>query len=529
MTPRPPVRINAPALVLRVMANILQGPKILLTKVANGQIESSVGVTVGAVCVVMAPVLFISAAADFWNRGDDGVELLILGLVVGLIGLAVLGVSRFPSGLPVARLFVAFVAGAFASLIVATAAHYFSSAATSLDVAVAEAASTVSGTNASVIQAETLSLGITLFRSLGQWLSAAAIIVVVVRIMPHLGVGGLDADGGVVTRSARRLAPKSGSTMIRLLALYAALTGVLLVAYGVAGMSFVESLVHALTTISSGGFSTRSGSIGAFGSVAIEWIAICGMVIAGTSLPLIFRALQQKDMSRFGRSVEFRAYVGLIVAAVVTTLAWSSQWPNESNVREAVFSVISAISTTGFYSSELRSTAYGAESILLILMLIGGMSASVAGGFKVIRLMVLGKYIRRELRRSIHPAMVEKIHLGRSSIGDVAMSRIIGELFLAIMIILPMAMLFSADGLNFKAAFSFAISSLSNVGFAFGLDRTDQHLQALGAIGHIAAAMLMMIGRISATPVFVALGGIGEPAQREIRRLRLRRKQKVIR
>ena len=236
------------------MANILQGPKILLTKVANGQIESSVGVTVGAVCVVMAPVLFISAAADFWNRGDDGVELLILGLVVGLIGLAVLGVSRFPSGLPVARLFVAFVAGAFASLIVATAAHYFSSAVTSLDVAVAEAASTVSGTNASVIQAETLSLGITLFRSLGQWLSAAAIIVVVVRIMPHLGVGGLDADGGVVTRSARRLAPKSGSTMIRLLALYAALTGVLLVAYGVAGMSFVESLVHAFTTISSGGF-----------------------------------------------------------------------------------------------------------------------------------------------------------------------------------------------------------------------------------------------------------------------------------
>ena len=89
MTPRPPGSINAPALVLRVMANILQGPKILLTKVPNGQIESSVGVTVGAVCVVMAPVLFISAAADFWDRGDDGVELLILGLVVGLIAFCI--------------------------------------------------------------------------------------------------------------------------------------------------------------------------------------------------------------------------------------------------------------------------------------------------------------------------------------------------------------------------------------------------------------------------------------------------------
>ena len=116
------------------------------------------------------------------------------------------------------------------------------------------------------------------------------------------------------------------------------------------------------------------------------------------------------------------------------------------------------------------------------------------------RFMVLGRYIGRELRRSIHPSAVEKIHLGKSSIGEVALARIIGELFLATMVILAMVLLFTADGLNFEAAFSFAISALSNVGFAFGLGGPNEHLQALGAIGHLSGALLMLIGRVSITP-----------------------------
>ena len=300
-------------------------------------------------------------------------------------------------------------------------------------------------------------------------------------------------------------------------------------AYLLAGMPWVDSVIHALTTLSSGGFSTRSGSIGSFQSGAIEWVAILGMLVAGTSLPLMYRAMRRADLHRFIRSIEFRVYIGMVLVVVVAILAWSGEWPTLASTRHAIFATTSAISTTGYLSSDLESVPFGGEALLLVLMVVGGMSASVAGGFKVMRFMVLGRYIRRELRRSIHPTVVERIHLGKSSIGEVALARIIGELFLATMVILAMVLLFTADGLNFEAAFSFAISALSNVGFAFGLGEPTEHLHALGAVGQLSGALLMLIGRVSITPILVSLGGIGEPLQREVRRWRLTRHEKAVR
>ena len=87
----------------------------------------------------------------------------------------------------------------------------------------------------------------------------------------------------------------------------------------------------------------------------------------------------------------------------------------------------------------------------------------------------------------------------------------------------------SSDGLNFEAAFSFAISALSNVGFAFGLNGPEEHLRTLGTLGHLAAASLMLVGRISVTPLLVTLGGLGEPMQRDFRRWRLTRHEKAVR
>jgi trk system potassium uptake protein TrkH len=294
-------------------------------------------------------------------------------------------------------------------------------------------------------------------------------------------------------------------------------------------MPWIDSVIHALTTLSSGGFSTRSGSIGSFESGAIEWVAILGMLVAGTSLPLMFRALRRGDLHRFVRSVEFRVYLGTVTLVVVSILAWSEGLPTLTSARHAIFVTTSAISTTGYLSSNVQNVPFGGEALLLVLMMIGGMSASVAGGFKVMRFMVLGRYIGRELRRSIHRSAVEKIHLGRSSIGETALARIIGELFLATMIIVPVVLVFSADGLGVEGAFTFAVSSISNVGIAFGDAWPLGHLNSLGAIGHLAAALLMVVGRVSITPVLVALGGVGEPMQRSLRRWRLTRREGSVR
>ena len=529
MTPRSPVRGAGSALVRRLTLWIRHFSLKLQRYGAHGRFESAIGVTVGAVWLGITPLFLLCAVVDYFDGGPDAAALLLSGAAIAFAGVVALWLSEFPSALPLKRLFAALVCGVLAALVAATAAHFVTGVASTVDSSLAEGAATITGTNSSTVNPEQLSLGMLLFRAFGQWLASAGLIVVLVRIAPHLGVGGLDADGGVSTRSARRLAPKSGSTMVRLMLLYVSLTVVLLVAYSLAGMPLVDSVVHCLTTVSSGGFSSRSGSIGAFNSGAIEWVAIAGMLIAGTSLPLIFRAFRRGDLHRFARSVEFRTYIGLIVTAVFAALAWSGNWPKADDVRETIFAVTSAVSTTGFVVRDLNSISYGAEAVLLVLMVIGGMSASVAGGFTVMRLMVVSSYIGRELRRSIHPATVEKIHLGKSSIGEVALARIIGELFLSAAVILPLALVLSSDGLNFEAAFSFAISALSNVGFAFGLNGPEEHLRTLGTLGHLAAASLMLVGRISVTPLLVTLGGLGEPMQRDFRRWRLTRHEKAVR
>ena len=371
MTPRPPVRASAPALLHRLTANLLAGSGSFIERLCKGKIESASGVTVGAVWVLTAPVFFLCSAVDFLDGGPDYFPLLVSGVIVEIAGLVVVRFGRFPSTLPISRLFTAVVSGALAALSAVTFAHLATGTSIAVDVALVEAAATITGTNATTIDAEALSLGMISFRAIGQWLSAAAIIVVLVRVLPHLGVGGLDADGGVATRSARRLAPRSGSTMARLMSVYVGLTGLFAMAYLLAGMPWVDSVIHALTTLSSGGFSTRSGSIGSFQSGAIEWVAIFGMLVAGTSLPLMFRAMRRADLHRFVRSVEFRAYLGIILVVVVAILAWSDEWPTVASIRYAIFATTSAISTTGYLSSGLGTVPFGGEALLLVLMVVG--------------------------------------------------------------------------------------------------------------------------------------------------------------
>ena len=127
--------------------------------------ESAVGVTVGAVWVLSAPVFVFCAAVDFLDRGPDCIPLLVSGLLVGLLGLLVVRLSSFPSSLPVSRLFASVVSGAVAALIAVTVAHLATDTSIALDVALVEAAATVTGTNASTLNADSMSLGVTLLRA----------------------------------------------------------------------------------------------------------------------------------------------------------------------------------------------------------------------------------------------------------------------------------------------------------------------------------------------------------------------------
>ena len=529
MTPRPPSKAPPPGLVQRALTVVFRWAHRLLLQLSQGRLDTVVGVTVGAVWLLMSLLFAVAAVVDLVRGGPDWGVLFLVGALVGLGGFVSARLSHFPSTLTVPRLFAAVVSGTTAAVVAMTIAHLATGTTSAVDVAFAEAAATVTGTNATAIDPGVMSDGVIMLRAAGQWAGGAALIVILVRVLPHLGVGGLDADGGVATRSARRLSPRTGATMGRLLLLYLALTGLVAVAYLVVGMPFVDSGIHAMTTISTGGFSSRAASIGGYDSAAIEWVAIAGMTIGGTSLPLMFLATRRKDLRRFARSLEFRLYVVFIVFVAFSIVVWSDAAPTHDGIRSALFAATSAASTTGYVAGDFAAIPPGGTGLLMVLMLIGGMSASVAGGFKVVRFLALASYINRELRRALHPTATETVHLGRSSIGEVALSRIVGELIAAILLLVPAGIVLSSGGLDLEEAFSFAVSAMSNVGPAFGGLAPDGHLAALNGVGHVGAGLIMILGRIGVLPVFVSLLVLGQPVFRTIRARSLGRREPVLR
>mgnify|MGYP006086010263 CR=1 FL=1 len=529
MTPRP--SRGGPSLG-RLKIRIARGlyvVKFALRGYSNGKFESAGAVTAGIVALCIWLIFLVCAFFDSARGGSVWLELLAVGTAALVIGLFILKYVRVPKYLSTARLFRALLSGTLASIAFVMLGLLVTGATESTTLAFVEAASTVTGTNASTIDVSKIEPGVMLLRALGQWVAGAALIVILVRVLPHLGVGGLDADGGVATRSARRLSPKSSGTVFRLLMLYIGLTGLIGVGYISAGMPLVDSAMHSLTTISTGGFSTQVGSIGAYQSGAIEWVGVVGMFIAGISLPLIFLAIRRKDPKRFWRSYEFRFYSLVVLAAASFNAISTGQMLTPEIVRSSLFKVTSAASTTGYIDSVSTLPSAGGQSIVIIVMLIGGMSASMTGGFKVMRLLAISSYIGRELKRTIHPTAVLPIRVGHSSIGQTAFSKIVGEIFLSLLVLIPGALILTNGGLDVEGAFSFALSCLSNFGPAFGDAAQIDHLSELSGLGQTVSAGLMVVGRISITPVLVVLVFIAEPLVRTVRRQSYGRKKMAVR
>ena len=313
------------------------------------------------------------------------------------------------------------------------------------------------------------------------------------------------------------------------------------IGYALAGMPLLQSGLHALTTASTGGFSSYADSLRHFDSAAVEWVAIFGMAAGGVSLPLIFLAIRRLDPARFIRSYEFRLYVALIVIAAAAVTLWTSGDFGAEHIRKSLFSVVSMISTTGFETTKIVDLSFGSQAVLMLLMLVGGMSASMAGGFKVVRLLTFASFIGRELRRAIYSSLAARLRLGRSTIAETTISRINGELLLVGLLIIPAAIVLGAAGLDIVGALTYTVSTLSNVGPALsyvdpalsGVDPaldtvgSTGHLAALNGFGRVAAGLLMLGGRVSVTAAAVALSVAAYPAVAAVRHGHWRRRKPV--
>ncbi|KAA2214144.1 TrkH family potassium uptake protein [Pseudoroseomonas oryzae] len=347
--------------------------------------------------------------------------------------------------------------------------------------------------------------GILLWRSLLQWLGGIGIIATVVAILPALGVGGMQLFRTESSDRSEKVLPRARQIAKAIALVYAALTLACGMAYWLAGMAPFEAVTHALSTISTAGFSTADTSLARWQIPAIHWIATLGMVAGALPFVLYVRALRG-DWAIW-RDAQVRSFLGLIlvVSALLALWLWARGiYGPEAAIRHAMLNVVSVVTTTGFASSDYTTWGNAATGLFYGLMFIGGCTGSTSGGMKIFRFEVVAVMLRAHFLRLLYPRGVFPRAYGGKLLPDDVVGSVV--VFFALYFIcygaLTIAlMLFELDFLTSASA---AVAMLSNVGPGLGTE--------IGPSGNYAAIPIgakwllcfaMLLGRLELFTVLI--------------------------
>lgn len=369
-----------------------------------------------------------------------------------------------------------------------------------------ESAAGFTTTGASVIsQPEAIGHGVVFWRATSQWLGGMGIIVLSVAILPLLGVGGVElARAESPGPRPDRLTPRFKETAKHLWLIYVAFTAIETLLLWVGDMTLFEAIAHSLTTLSTGGFSTSSESLGGFSAYA-QWVVIVFMLLAGTSFALHYRGL--RNPVEYARDPELKIYAAIMAAASIVTVIGIWGGGVGRTVRDSIFTVVSLVTTTGYATADFNVWP-GALAIMVVgLMFVGGMAGSTAGSLKTYRIGVLTRASLADIRKVIHPRGVFPVRLGGRRVPDPIVQSVQAFFLFYMFIFMTGTFVFgvfsSAIGpdLDFVSAASAVASALGNVGPGLGeLGPTSTYIEVT-ALGKWLLSGLMIAGRLEIFPI----------------------------
>jgi trk system potassium uptake protein TrkH len=368
---------------------------------------------------------------------------------------------------------------------------------------------------------EALPNSILMWRALTQWLGGMGIIVLVLAVLPRLRVGGRQLlESEVPGPEVDSLGERIRQTAQRLWLIYVAITALevlLLTIFGLTGideqMDLFRAVAQSFTTLPSGGFSTEARSIEAF-SAATQWVIAFFMVVAGTNFALTYRAFVRRDPGVFPRNEEFRLYIGLLALAsfVLTIELWAEGIAEgELAVREGVFQTVSMMTTTGYATTDFNEWTILSQILLVGLFFIGGSAGSTSGSVKVIRHLLMGKSLRREVSQTLHPEIVQPIRYNGATV-DERILRAISSfvlIYLGIFILGTIAIVLDTaiQGPDLSAldAIAATATALSNTGPGLGIAGPMGSFAPFSDISTAILSTMMWLGRLEVIPIIVLL------------------------
>lgn len=368
---------------------------------------------------------------------------------------------------------------------------------------------------------ESIPRGILFWRSLTHWIGGMGIIVLAVAILPLLGIGGMQLFAAEAPGpSADKLKPRITDTAKRLWFIYVGLTFVETILLRIAGMGKFDAANHSLSTMSTGGFSTKNASVAFWNdNPAIQYIIIIFMFLAGTNFVISYFGFKGRFL-KVSRDEEFKWYSYFIISfsIVAALVVYFNADPGlssiahpmvlgefESAVRHSLFQVLAVVTTTGFVTADYTLWGPFLTVFFFGMFFLGGSAGSTAGGVKVMRHVIMIRNGIIEFKRTLHPNAVLPVHYNGKSISKKIVFNILGFFILYMLSFIIGAVVLASLGLDFETAIGGAASSLGNVGPAFGILGPVNNYDALPMLAKWWCAFLMLIGRLELFTVLILL------------------------
>ncbi|PAU77273.1 Trk system potassium transporter TrkI [Halomonas salipaludis] len=375
--------------------------------------------------------------------------------------------------------------------------------------AVFESVSAITTTGSTILQdIDVLSDGLKLWRGMMQWLGGIGIIVMGIAILPFLKVGGMRLFHTESSDWSDKVMPRTGGIAKATLSIYVGFTLVAMLAYWLGGMLPLDAVVHAMTSLATGGFANSDASFGAYAEQPhLLWLGSLFMLMGAMPFVLYIRFLRGSRLALW-RDQQVQGLLALLLVVIVLLSGWR-MWlgtPPFEALTHVTFNVISIVTTTGYASDDYSTWGALAFVAFFYLTFVGGCSGSTSGGMKIFRFQIASILLRNQLRYLIHVNGVFTTRYNGQPITDDITRGVVAFSFFFFLTIAGLALGLAMMGLDMTTALSGAATAVANVGPGLG--------DTIGPAGNFAPlpdaakwllCVGMLMGRLEILTVLVLL------------------------
>jgi trk system potassium uptake protein TrkH len=466
---------------------------------------------VGALLLMVAGMLLVPAGYVVVAGADSDANLhafLTASAVAATAGLPMVWLCRHADFQLVSRqLYLLTVASWVFVSVFCAVPFVLSDVRMSLVDSLFETVSGITTTGSTVLSdLDNLPVSILLWRALLQWLGGIGIVVMVIAILPHLRVGGMRLFRSEASDKSEKFTARSSNVAKSIGTVYVGLSLACALCYWLAGMDAFNAVYHAMTTVSTGGYSTSDQSIRQFADAEVIWIASLFMFLSGLPFVLMVQFVRGRRRALFDDQ-QVRGYAAFVAVAALSITAWLIVFyrlPFDEALRIATFSSVSIITTTGYVLIDYNLWGGLAVGAFFFMTFTGACAGSTAGGIKIFRFQIGALMLRNQFNAMVHPSGLFPMTYNRRPISEELVTSVMAFSFVFAGTVAIMAVALSLTGLDLTTSLSGAATAVANVGPGLGdVIGPMGHFGSLPAASKCVLIAGMLMGRLEIITVMV--------------------------